>query len=156
MASKILSGDLDKIPAECIAVRASIVSRVVFDLYNSALRSHGVKITQMFILVLSSRFASVSSRELCEALHIDGSTLSRNINRMKNNGWIELESAGGRAQNVKVTEKGTKLLAKAIPAWKLAQRKAEKMFGERGIKMLNQLCLSVTPQTDRGLLRAKR
>src|SRR5882724_10566771 len=110
---------------QCIAVSLRLLTRAVTKIYNDALRPHGVTIGQMNILVAASLLGQARQQDICRVLYLDKSTLSRDLIRMREHGWIN-ESPGDDARSsvVSVTASGGRLLEKAIPAWEKAQKEA--------------------------------
>ena len=135
---------IDRIVGECIAVRLRMLNRVVTNMYDDALRPLGVKVSQMYILVAAAKKGVVRPGELCEYLHLDVSTLSRNVERMKARGWLEIvPDEDGRSQPFQLTRQGRKLLEKAIPAWSEAQRQATRALGESFVEQLSTAATQV-------------
>jgi DNA-binding MarR family transcriptional regulator len=130
---------IDTIAGECIAVRMRMLNRVVTNIYDDALRPLGVKVSQMNILVAAGRMGTARPAEVCERLHLDVSTLSRNVERMKARGWLEvIPDEDGRAQPFRLTAQGRKLLEKAAPAWKKAQKQAKDILGDGIVYQLGE------------------
>ena len=130
---------IDTIAGECIAVRMRMLNRVVTNIYDDALRPWGVRVSQMNILVAAGKMGTARPAEVCERLHLDVSTLSRNVERMKSRGWLEvIPDDDGRAQPFRLTNDGRKLLEKAAPAWKKAQKQAKSLLGEGIVGLLGQ------------------
>jgi DNA-binding MarR family transcriptional regulator len=130
---------IDTIAGECIAVRMRMLNRVVTNIYDDALRPLGVKVSQMNILVAAGRMGTARPAEVCERLHLDVSTLSRNVERMKARGWLEvIPDEDGRAQPFRLTAQGRKLLEKAAPAWKKAQQQAKQILGDGIVDQLGE------------------
>lgn len=130
---------IDTIAGECIAVRMRMLNRVVTNIYDDALRPLGLKVSQMNILVAAAKMGTARPAEVCERLHLDVSTLSRNVERMKARGWLEvIPDEDGRAQPFRLTAQGRKLLEKAAPAWKQAQRKASNLLGDGIVGQLGE------------------
>jgi DNA-binding MarR family transcriptional regulator len=128
---------VDRIARECLAVRARILNRAVTNLYDRALRPLGMKVSQMNILVATAMFGVARPGQICDALHMDASTLSRNAERMMAQGWLEVVPGDdGRAQPLRVTTQGMKLLKRATPLWERAQAQARTILGERGVTLL--------------------
>lgn len=139
MAKTKLDNSVDTIAGECIAVRMRMLNRIVTNLYDEALRPLGLKVSQMNILVAVAKMGTARPAEVCERLHLDVSTLSRNVERMKARGWLEVvPDQDGRAQPFRLTGQGRKLLEKAVPAWKKAQRQATSLLGTGIVDQLNQ------------------
>lgn len=139
MTTTKLDKSIDTISGECIAVRLRILNRVVTNIYDDALRPLGIKVSQMNILVAAGKMGLARPAEVCERLHLDVSTLSRNVERMKARGWLEVvPEEDGRAHPFRLTPQGRRLLEKASPAWKSAQQKAKALLGEGVVDLLWQ------------------
>jgi DNA-binding MarR family transcriptional regulator len=136
-----MTSDFDKlvdvVVDTCLAVQLRMLNRVVTNVYDEALRPLGLKASQMNILVAACKMRIARPADVCERLHLDVSTLSRNLERMKDKGWLEVvPDSDGRAQPFRVTDSGRKLLEHAIPLWKQAQARAMKLLGDRAVDQL--------------------
>ena len=130
---------IDKVAGECVAVRLRMLNRVVTNIYDDALRSLDLKVSQMNILVAAAKMGTARPAEVCEHLHLDVSTLSRNVQRMKARGWLEVvPDEDGRSQPFRLTSEGRRLLDKAVPAWSAAQQKVKTLLGDGIVDQLNQ------------------
>ena len=130
---------IDKVASECVAVRLRMLNRVITNIYDDALRSLDLKVSQMNILVAAAKMGTARPIDVCEHLHLDVSTLSRNIERMKARGWLEVvPDEDGRAQPFRLTPQGRKLLETAVPAWSEAQQQVKKVLGDGFVDQLNQ------------------
>jgi DNA-binding MarR family transcriptional regulator len=131
---------IDKVASECVAVRLRMLNRVVTNIYDDALRSLELKVSQMNILIAAAKMGTARPVEVCEHLHLDVSTLSRNVERMKARGWLEVvQSEDGRSQPFRLTAQGRKLLEKAMPAWSKAQMQVKRFLGEGFVEQLNRV-----------------
>ena len=129
---------IDKVASECVAVRLRMLNRVVTNIYDNALRSLDLKVSQMNILVAAAKMGTARPIEVCEHLHLDVSTLSRNVERMKARGWLEVvPDEDGRSQPFRLTSQGRKLLEKAIPVWSKAQQQVKNLLGDGIVEQLN-------------------
>ena len=130
---------IDKIAGECIAVRLRMLNRVITNIYDNALRPLDLRVSQMNILVAAAKMGTARPIQVCEHLHLDVSTLSRNVERMKARGWLEVvPDEDGRSQPFRLTPQGRKLLEKAVPAWSKAQQQVKKVLGDGVVEQLNQ------------------
>ena len=130
---------IDKVASECVAGRLRMLNRVVTNIYDDALRSLDLKVSQMNILVAAAKLGTARPVEVCEHLHLDISTLSRNVERMKARGWLEgVRDEDGRSQPFRLTPQGRKLLEQAIPAWSTAQQQVKKVLGNGVVEQLKQ------------------
>jgi len=139
MGAEHMQAMIDKIASDCVAVRLRMLNRVVTNIYDDALRSLDLKVSQMNILVAAAKMGTARPIEVCEYLHLDVSTLSRNVERMKARGWLEVvANEDGRSQPFRLTPRGRKLLEKAVPAWSEAQQQVKKVLGADFVEQLNQ------------------
>src|ERR687897_432845 len=133
-----MQATIDKVASECVAVRLRMLNRVISNIYDDALRPLDLKVSQMNILVAAAKVATVRPLEVCEYLQLDVSTLSRNVERMKARGWLEVvPDKDGRSQPFRLTPQGRKLLEKAVPAWREAQQQVKKVLGDGFVAQLN-------------------
>ena len=131
---------IDTIARTCIAGRLRMVNRVITSLYDNALRSLGVKASQFNILVVAGKLCLARPADVCDILRLDTSTLSRNVERMRTQGWLEVVSSeDARTQSFRLTTQGKRLLEQAAPAWKQAQQEAEELLGDDGMALLGKL-----------------
>lgn len=129
--------NIDTIARNCIAVRLRLLNRVITNVYDDALRPFGAKVSQFNILVVAAKLGLARPAKVCEILQLDTSTLSRNVERMRAKGWLEIvPGEDARTQPFRLTAKGKRLLERAVPAWEQAQEKASELLGEEGVAML--------------------
>ncbi len=130
---------IDKIADECVAVRIRTLNRVITNIYDDALRPLDLKASQMNVLVAAAKMGTARPAAVCEHLHLDVSTLSRNVERMKARGWLEVvPDEDGRSQPFRLTPRGLKLLDKAVSAWSEAQEQVKKVLGGKFVDQLDQ------------------
>src|SRR3954469_643744 len=108
MASKkVRPAAAELIAAECLAVRVRALSRAVTALYDEALRPHGLRAGQLNLLVAVARMGTARPGDLCRTLRMDKSTLSRDVEVMRRNGWLEVDDSGDkRARPLRLSGQG--------------------------------------------------
>ena len=132
--------ELLNIARDCLAVRVRMINRVVTAAYEEELRPLGLKVSQMNILVAVALFGPARPSDVCRALHLDPSTLSRNVERMKRKGWIEtITGRDGRSHVLKVTGEGFNITEAARPAWEHGQARAAALLGEDGVAAIRRV-----------------
>ena len=142
---------IDIIAGECIAVRLRMLNRIITNIYDDALRPLDLKVSQMNILVAAAKMGTARPAEVCEHLHLDVSTLSRNVERMKARGWLEVvPDEDGRSQPFRLTPQGRRLLDKTVPAWSAAQEKVKTLLGDGIVDQLNQATKRISEATAVG------
>ena len=125
---------------QCIAKRVRYVNRVITSIYDTALRPLGIKANQAGILILLFLQGGSSPGDIGRALRMEKSTVSRNVERMKKKGWIEITSKDDQAsQMVRITPEGGQMLAATHSRWMEAQEEAMKLLGEEGVRSVRGL-----------------
>jgi DNA-binding MarR family transcriptional regulator len=123
----------------CIATRLRLATRVITKVYDDALRPFGLTVSQMALLAVAADGGAIRQAEVGTQLQLDNSTLSRNLERMRANGWLEeVAEADARVHTQRLTESGQALLERVMPAWRAAQRRANELLGESGVKALHR------------------
>jgi DNA-binding MarR family transcriptional regulator len=131
---------IDTITKTCVAVRLRLLNRVVTNIYDDALRPLGLKASQLNILVVTAKLGLARPARVCEILQLDNSTLSRNVERMRAHGWLEVvPEEDARAQPFRLTHEGKRQIEKAFPKWEEGQRQAEALLGAEGIAVLDNI-----------------
>jgi DNA-binding MarR family transcriptional regulator len=140
-----MAGTKDDLPAaelmaaQCLGVRVRTLNRAVSALFDEALRPHGLRVGQLNLLVAVARMGTARPGDLCRLLRMDKSTLSRDVELMRRNGWLEVDGSGDkRARPLRVSAQGRALLEAVVPAWRQAQEKAEAMLGGEAAAALGQ------------------
>ena len=89
-------------------------------------------------LTTKAKAGPVRRIDLGKRLHLDPSTLTRNLKVMLKQGWIEdkPDEEDQRSARLKITPKGRKLLDNIAPAWKRAQARAMQMLGSEGAALV--------------------
>jgi DNA-binding MarR family transcriptional regulator len=130
---------IDTIAKTCIAGRLRLLNRVVTNIYDDALRPLGLKISQGNILIMTGKMGVANPVQVCAYLQLDISTLSRNVELMRKNGWLEeVPGEDARSHPFRLTAEGKRLIEKAIPAWEKAQVEARELLGDDFVSLLNK------------------
>jgi DNA-binding MarR family transcriptional regulator len=135
----------DAIARDCLASRVRYLNRVLSSIYDQDLRPLRITINQLNMLVALSRIPDVTAKKVGAFLHMDPSTTSRNLERMRKAGWIQ-STTGEDARSVRlgVTPSGTRMIEKAFPYWRKAQAKASEVIGREHIQALLQFSRTMT------------
>ncbi len=119
---------------------AHALNRVVTNIYDDAFRPLGLKVSQANILIIVAKQGVARPAEVCERLQLGASTLSRNVDRMRAKGWLEIVPGDdARTQSMRLTPQGKKLLEQAYPLWEDAQRRAAEILGKEELKLLGRV-----------------
>lgn len=125
---------------ECLVVRVRAVNRALTRLYDAVLRSHGLRSSQFGLLIAVVGYGPVRPADLAPVLELDKSTLSRDVTRLVENGWVTTEPHDdGRSHWLVATEAGKELLTRVSAAWEEAQKRAAALLGTDGVQAIHRL-----------------
>lgn len=114
----------------CASFNLKRAARAVTQAYDEALAAAGLRSTQFAVLVATARTQPVSIGELASLTLSDPTTMTRNVRLMARAGLIDVPARGPkREKRVRLTAKGTRALAKALPHWRAAQARFVGAFG---------------------------
>ena len=128
----------DAIAKDCVAMRVRYLNRSLTSIYDDAFRPLGITASQVNMLVALVKQGSLSPGELGSLLNIEKSTISRNLERMRKAGWIEISSSG-RTHTIEVASKGKQLLVEVMPHWREAQKATDALLGSDGSQAIREV-----------------
>lgn len=130
----------DIIAADCLNVRVRLLNRTITAIYDDALRPLGLTAGQLNVLVVIAKRGPISPGEIARRLNMEKSTVSRNLARMRDNGWITVTAGeSGHKQRLTLNGRGKALLERSLPAWEEAQTQARAVLGQRGADSIRSI-----------------
>jgi DNA-binding MarR family transcriptional regulator len=122
----------------CNAMRKA--SRQITRLYDAHLEPTGLRITQFLTLATLNQVGSAPINALAERLDVERTAMGKMIGFLERDGLITMKPSptDGRSRLVELTEKGRRVLAKASPLWRDAQRQFEQLNGAQNVSELRQ------------------
>jgi DNA-binding MarR family transcriptional regulator len=133
----------DIIAADCLAVRVRLLNRTITAIYDDALRPLGVTAGQLNVLVIIANRGPISPSEIARRLNMEKSTVSRNLARMRDNGWTTVATVAtgesGHKQRLTLNGRGKALLERSLPAWEEAQSQTRAVLGQRGADSIRSI-----------------
>jgi len=131
--------------AACTCANLRKASRVITQAYDAALLSSGLKATQFTLLATLAKGGDATITRLAEALVMDRTTLTRNLQPLLRKGLLRIaQEADQRVRLVSLTEAGRRVFDAAKPQWEDAQsRFVMEMGQERWSQFLDDLRAAV-------------
>lgn len=143
---------IDEIVHDCLAVRVRLIGRAVSGLYDRAVERHGVSIAQVNLLAALGMIGPSPPTKLGEVLQLERSTISRNLNLLLKQGWIEAMSTDAKGvREVALTAAGRKKVESVLPDWRAAQQQAAQLLGPAGVKAVRKMANSLGQIPERKL-----
>jgi DNA-binding MarR family transcriptional regulator len=138
-------GETKLVESECIANALHKLNRIITAIYDGVLVETGLKASQFTVLIAVANREKARPQELSRLLHLDQSTLSRNVERIRARGWLRFEADhDGRSHFIRVTDEGRALIGKCLPAWRRAQALVTRRLGAEHIAALRSAFRKLT------------
>ena len=110
----------------CACATARRMARVLTQLYDTHLRSAQIESSQFMLLSVLDGMPGSNQQTLGRMMGLDKTTLSRNLKRLEQKGWIETSAGKNRREHGFIlTVAGRERLAAAKPAWSKAQQQLQ-------------------------------
>ncbi|HET9532224.1 MAG TPA: MarR family winged helix-turn-helix transcriptional regulator [Blastocatellia bacterium] len=117
------------LPCMCASIRR--VSRSLTQLYDEALRPAGLRATQFTLLQALSRKGEMTQGQLGQMLAIDSTTLTRTLEILSRDGWIQARRGEDRRERLlQLSPAGKRKLERALPHWKKLQARLRDALGD--------------------------
>ncbi len=127
-------------PRGCTALRVRQLSRRVSQHFDRTLAAAGLKTTQYSLLSVLMAKGAMRPGDLAEALQMDASTLTRNLQPLVAQGWVNAgPGADGRSRIVAISAAGLAKRGQAQREWKRAQAALNSKLGESNVARLHDL-----------------
>lgn len=137
----------------CTYFNVRKATRLLGEVYDRALRPHGLLGTQFSLLVALALEQDAPVGRVAEALGADPTTLSRAVTPLERAGLVTSTRGEDRRQRrLRLSAAGRERLAGAIPAWERAQRSVEEALGEDAWQGLVQGARAVHALAHEGAL----
>ena len=127
-------------PHECIASKIMKSHRIINGIFRKHLKDFGLTNSQMSMLFILSKIGKITQGLLAELLYLEKSTVSRNMRRLFDNGYVSKEAF----PTIEITDKGLALLESIIPHWDNAMAETRNQFGAEGENALDLLLTNLT------------
>jgi len=126
-------------PSACVCMNIRRASRAITKIYDQALESTGLKITQFSLLKNIDAQGPLNVSALARLVTLDRTTLVRNLKLLETAGFIEnTPSDDPRERQIGITEHGRRSVGQALPHWKNVQQQIKKHVAPEYLHALDQ------------------
>ena len=109
-----------------------MAARAITRVYDDALRSTGLRATQISVLAAIGARGALSIKSLADSLAMERTTLTRNLRPLEERGYVALAPEGRhRSRVLTLTRSGRSALADALPLSENAQRATKERLGSQ-------------------------
>ena len=124
----------------CMCIKLRQASNNITKIYDKALNSHHIKLTQYSTLKNIEKLVNPSIQTLSNKMNLDRSTLVRNLNKLQKMKLISYEYENNiKSKVIRLTLDGNKKLSEAHVDWKKIQNSLLKNLGLEETKQLDIL-----------------
>jgi DNA-binding MarR family transcriptional regulator len=125
-------------PRICFNSKIRRLSRMITHIYEKELHGFGLRSSQVSILMMLGKKGSANQKEVADILFIDQSTMSRDLGKLIDNGFVQITKGDdARHSLLELSKKGYKLLDEIVPVWKSMHERIEKTLGSLSISSLD-------------------
>ncbi len=127
-------------PKGCTNFKTRQFGRLLSRHYDAEMAKVGLKTTQYSLLTHVLRLGPIAPGELARRMGLDASTLTRNLQPLITNGWLQQEAgADARSRSVVITAAGRDKQVEAQRRWKAAQQTINATLGADRVAALHAL-----------------
>lgn len=125
----------------CVCVNLRRATRALTQLYDSALADAGVKVTQFSVLRAIERNEPAPITVLADDLDLDRTTLTRNLLPLQRDRLVTLAAGkqDQRVTEVRLTAKGRRAIAAALPLWQQVQGEIAERLGAGRVELIREI-----------------
>jgi DNA-binding MarR family transcriptional regulator len=130
-------------PCHCTVARRA--ARAITALYDRMLEPTGLTAPQLSLLRNLQRQGPLSITRLARVLHLDRTTLARNVRPLEQARWVTFRARteDQRERVVELTASGGKGLERADALWGQAQREVESRVGAERLRVLREVLVEL-------------
>ena len=120
------------VPRPCACTSIKKLSRVLGRVYDAALATSPINVTQLAVLRCIDRRKGEPLMRVAVELEMDRSSLYRALDPMVRDEWVKIRAGTtARSRTAVITGKGYRVLAKGGRQWEQVQTRVVERFGRR-------------------------
>lgn len=137
-------------PSACVNAKLRRLHRLINSAYQAHINPFGLRGSMLSILFIIGKRPGVNQKYLAEALVLDASTMSRDLKRLMEKGWIRHTSAGAdaRVRALYLSRAGQELLEEVSPVWEALHQKVSSLLGAFQIQQIDAVTRAITEHLD--------
>ncbi len=142
---KIPTPNFDRIqPQTCVNGKLRRLHRLINSAYQSKIKPFGLRGSMLSILFIIGKKPNVNQKFIAETLVLDQSTMSRDLKKLVNKGWVRINKGeDSRHSSLELTNEGYELLEEIAPIWEALHHKVENILGQFNIQHIDVLIKAI-------------
>jgi DNA-binding MarR family transcriptional regulator len=131
------------LPCACQNLRRA--TRIVTRIYDQELRRASLEVTQFGLLTALATAGELNQKRLSEGFAMDSTTLTRTLERLREQGWIRVRQGKDRREHLlSLTPAGKRQVSEAKPHWERAESRLRRELGEKGWSAMQEAASLLT------------
>lgn len=127
-------------PRVCVNAKLRKLHRLLNSAYQNKINPFGLRGSMLSILFIIGKRKDVNQKMIADALVLDQSTMSRDLKKLVQKGWVVItKGADSRNSQLALTKEGFALLEEVSPVWEALQTKITSILGGFNIQQIDQI-----------------
>lgn len=131
----------------CLYYSANALSRILKKMAEEEFKVVGLSPSYAFLLMTVNAKPGIQPSEISREMQLQPSTVTRLVEKMEQQGYLERESVG-RATQVKPTQQSLDLDPKIKEAWKSLKDRYSDLLGERFSEVLTEMAYKASENLE--------
>lgn len=137
-------------PRVCINAKLRKMHRLLNGAYQKKINTFGLRGSMLSILFIIGKRKGINQKAIAEALILDQSTMSRDLKRLIEKGWVQaFQGEDARNKQLELTQAGFDLLEEVVPVWQALQEKVSQILGDFNVQQIDGLIMAIQSNKER-------
>lgn len=124
----------------CINGKLRKLHRLINSAYMVQFKPFGLKGSMVSILFIIGKNKGINQKSIADFLILDQSTMSRDLKKLVNKGWVAIyKGEDPRQSKLELTKEGCLLLEEITPLWSKIHTKVEHILGSYNIQNIDNI-----------------
>ncbi|MEM6802357.1 MAG: MarR family transcriptional regulator [Bacteroidota bacterium] len=148
--NEIATPNFDSInPRLCVNARLRRLHRMINTAYQQKIQPFGLRGSMLSILFIIGKNPGINQKSLADMLVLDASTMSRDIKKMKEKGWLLIQKAeDNRNSFLSLSKEGYQLVEEVAPVWEKLHTKVEQLLGAFNLQQIDSMTEAIRLNLD--------
>jgi len=146
----IATPEFDQInPLNCVNAKLRKLHRLINSAYMQKFKPYGLGGSMVSILFMIGKKKGINQKTIADALVLDQSTMSRDLKKLVDKGWVSVQKGSDpRQSELVLTKDGCLLLEEVSPLWHELHTKVESLLGTFNIQQIDNITEAIRSNID--------
>ena len=131
-------------PRTCVNGKLRRLHRLINSAYMAQLKPFGLRGSMLSILFIIGKRRKVHQKTLAELLVLDQSTMSRDLKKLVDKGWVRKHKGSDqRFSELELTNEGYALLEEVVPVWEKMHHQMQDILGTYNLQQIDVITSAI-------------